>query len=403
MTSPEHRVHDFSDSIPRSPGHRLRRTLSYALALACGATIALVPHAHAAPDDRATGRTGTAEAGQKVTEINAALDAADRRLDELTTKAGVAAERANAARVELQKLATEVEKAQEAEESARAEAQKAHQDVDGLAARLWMSGGSLDGLEVLLDSKGSTKVADRAAGLDLLTSYRGSVLSDAKKASDRASAAHRQAAAAKVKQEAAAARAAASATAAENELKSAKAARDEIVARQTKLLAELAAAQNSTVEAETQRRLVMQQSASRAAIEQAIRQASGANGPIPASHRGAAAALTYASRQLGKTYVWGGEGPHGYDCSGLTKMAWAQAGVRLTHQTNYQWAETARVPLNRAQPGDLIFYGKIGGDIHHVGLYLGGGRMIHAPTFGEPVKVSSIYWGDLIPFAGRVR
>ncbi|GAB76962.1 C40 family peptidase, partial [Austwickia chelonae] len=376
MTSPEHRVHDSSDSHPHSPGRRLRATLSYALALACGATIAFAPPAQAAPDDRGNGRNGTAEVGRKVTEINAALDAADKRLDELNTKAGIAAERANAARVELQKITAEAQKAQQAEESARAEAQRAHQDVNGLAARLWMSGGSLDGLEVLLDDKGSTKVADRAAGLDLLTSYRGSVLDDAKKASATAAEAHRKAAAAKVKQEAAAARATESATAAENELKAAKAARAEIVARQSALLAELAAAQNSTVEAETQRRLVQQQNASRAAIEQAIRQASGANGPIPVAHRGAAAALSYASRQLGKTYVWGGEGPHGYDCSGLTKMAWAQAGVRLTHQTNYQWAETARVPLNRAQPGDLIFYGKIGGDIHHVGLYLGGGRMI---------------------------
>ncbi|HEU4997865.1 MAG TPA: C40 family peptidase [Lapillicoccus sp.] len=124
--------------------------------------------------------------------------------------------------------------------------------------------------------------------------------------------------------------------------------------------------------------------------------------PPPAPSGGVAAVIAFARAQLGEPYVWGGAGPNVWDCSGLTMMAWRQAGVRLSHYTGYQWAETSRVPISQLQPGDLVFYGTSGPNSHHVGLYIGNGQMIHAPNPSTVVKIASIYsMSDLLPYGGR--
>lgn len=371
-------------------------------------------------------------ASHRVEDVTAALDAADARLTEVGKRAGIAGEKANAAKIELDRRTAAATAAQGAADLAAADRATAQGNVDGLAAQLWMAGGSLDGLEILLLAQGTTRVADRAAGLDLLTSYRGAVLGDASRAAQRAAETSRVAATARLQQEAAARQAQQAAEAARTEATAAATQKAEVARRQQALLRELAALRKTSVEVETRRRDALQAAAAKAAAEAAARAAAEAAararsaspapqrpgvpptprsapvpvpdaGPAPAPSGGAAAALAYARAQLGKPYVWGGEGPSGYDCSGLVKMAWGAAGVPLMHQTNAQWGETAHVPLDQAQPGDLVFYGRVGGDIYHVGLYLGGGQMIHAPTFGEPVKVSTIYFGELIGYAGRVR
>ncbi|MGH9124029.1 MAG: C40 family peptidase [Acidimicrobiales bacterium] len=122
------------------------------------------------------------------------------------------------------------------------------------------------------------------------------------------------------------------------------------------------------------------------------------SGPIPAASPAASLAIAYARAQIGKPYQWGGAGPGSFDCSGLTMMAWAAAGVSLPHYTGAQYADTAHVPIADLQPGDLVFFGS---DLHHVGLYIGGGQMIDAPSTGEFVRVDSIYWPDLQPLGGR--
>lgn len=424
--------------------------------LACGISGAQADPGTPRPDvpsqqqvDEAKARTALASG--KVEDLDGALDAADARLAALARTAGVAAEKANAARLELDRRAAAARAAQLAADAAAAERTAAQGSINALAAQLWMAGGSLDGLEILVSASGTTTVADRAAGLDLLTSYRGSVLTDATRTSVRAADTHRAAAAARVQQEAASRQADQSAAAARAEAASAAVQKEQIEQRQRLLLTELATLRRTSLAIEQQRRAALQAEAARAAAEAAARAAAEesarraeeaarrrtppapapapapaprpapapqpapapaprpapapapAPGPVPAPRGSAATAIAFARAQLGKPYVWGGEGPAGFDCSGLTKMAWAAAGVSLTHQTNWQWAETAHVPLESAQPGDLIFYGQVGGDIYHVGLYLGGGQMIHAPTFGAPVKIQSIYFGDLIGYAGRVR
>ncbi|MER7133139.1 C40 family peptidase [Streptosporangium saharense] len=105
-------------------------------------------------------------------------------------------------------------------------------------------------------------------------------------------------------------------------------------------------------------------------------------------------AVAAALRQLGRPYVWGGgssSGPTrgGFDCSGLALHAWARAGVRLTHYTGSQFRQGRRVSFSRLRPGDLVFFGGGTGDPAHVGVYAGGGRMVHAPRRGDVVKVTT--------------
>jgi cell wall-associated NlpC family hydrolase len=105
-------------------------------------------------------------------------------------------------------------------------------------------------------------------------------------------------------------------------------------------------------------------------------------------------AADWALSQLGRPYQWGAVGPYTYDCSGLTMIAWAQAGVTLLHYTGYQWEEGLHVPLDQLQRGDLLFYATNNSDpstIHHVGIYIGGGEMVDAPYTGVDVRIDSIY------------
>ncbi|MDN3296715.1 NlpC/P60 family protein [Streptomyces ficellus] len=111
----------------------------------------------------------------------------------------------------------------------------------------------------------------------------------------------------------------------------------------------------------------------------------------------AAQAVSYAYGALGKPYVWGATGPSAFDCSGLTQAAWRSAGVSLPRTTYSQIGAGRRVPRSELAPGDLVFFYS---GISHVGLYIGDGKMIHAPRPGAPVRIAPI---DQMPWAGATR
>jgi peptidoglycan DL-endopeptidase CwlO len=117
---------------------------------------------------------------------------------------------------------------------------------------------------------------------------------------------------------------------------------------------------------------------------------------VPASGRAAIAVAT-AKRQVGKPYVWAAAGPSAFDCSGLTMYSWAAAGVALPHSSSMQIGVGSRVSRSQLMPGDLVFFYS---PIHHVGLYIGNGMMIHAPTSNDVVKYASI---DNMPLSGASR
>jgi cell wall-associated NlpC family hydrolase len=110
----------------------------------------------------------------------------------------------------------------------------------------------------------------------------------------------------------------------------------------------------------------------------------------------AARAVETALKELGKPYRYGALGPTTFDCSGLTKFAYGAAGIVLPHSAAAQYGSGRRVNRNQLQPGDLIFWRGLG----HVGMYIGGGRMVHAPQTGDVVTITSIDQGA---YLGAVR
>jgi peptidoglycan DL-endopeptidase CwlO len=110
----------------------------------------------------------------------------------------------------------------------------------------------------------------------------------------------------------------------------------------------------------------------------------------------AAAAVAYARAQVGRPYCYGGSGPSCFDCSGLTMMAWKQAGISLPHSSAAQYNVGRRISASELQPGDLIFYYS---PISHVSIYIGGGQRISATHTGDYVRVQSL--GSSIVGYGR--
>lgn len=178
-----------------------------------------------------------------------------------------------------------------------------------------------------------------------------------------------------------------------------------------KVLARLTAEERARLQAEEER----QARENAAAAEQAQAQqagpatgtpsaspaANGANNQAPAtggtsSSRGLAA-LAFARAQIGKPYQWGGTGPSGYDCSGLTGAAWRAAGVSLPRTSQEQFGAGRAISIDQLAPGDLVFYYS---GISHVALYAGGGQILHASRPGKPIGYDPL---RSMPIAGARR
>ncbi|QWZ10543.1 C40 family peptidase [Nocardioides panacis] len=117
---------------------------------------------------------------------------------------------------------------------------------------------------------------------------------------------------------------------------------------------------------------------------------------VAASGR-AGAAVSYALSQVGDAYVYGAAGPSAFDCSGLTMMAWGQAGVGLPHSSSAQMGSGTPVSQSALQPGDLVFYYS---PVSHVGMYIGNGMIVHAANPGSGVTTAPV---NSMPYSGAVR
>jgi cell wall-associated NlpC family hydrolase len=189
-----------------------------------------------------------------------------------------------------------------------------------------------------------------------------------------------------------------------------KAAVDKVLSQQTALLnaaqtkavhdAAVAASAAETAAVERQRTTAVSRSVARPALLSVARQTTHAQGPAPVVVKAAAAIapaasgkisklLAFAYAQLNKPYRFGGAGSHVYDCSGLVMRAAAAAGISLSHSAAAQQRSGRRVPLSQLQPGDLVFWGN---PAYHVGIYVGGGRILDAPHTGTVVQIQAI-WG----------
>ncbi|RJQ42834.1 MAG: hypothetical protein C4534_09110 [Gaiellales bacterium] len=189
----------------------------------------------------------------------------------------------------------------------------------------------------------------------------------------------------------------ASAAAEKSEIEASMAAKQEVLAGAEAEVAQIIASQE-----EEQRRAQAQYSSEVAS------QLSG-NGSQPAPPVGqppagappatSGGAVSIAMQYLGVPYVWGGESPSGFDCSGLVKYVYGQMGVYLPHSAAAQHYAGTPISYSQLAPGDLVFFGR---PISHVGIYIGGGSMIHAPFEGAVVSITGVSGGGSYSGACRI-
>lgn len=160
-------------------------------------------------------------------------------------------------------------------------------------------------------------------------------------------------------------------------------AKSEVSDRQEKV----AEAREAARRAEEQARENSRRAASFSSEKRVSTASTSSSSSASASTKGQAI-VNSAMQYLGVPYVWGGTSPSGFDCSGLVQYVCKKNGISVSRTAAAQANNGTYVSRNNLQPGDLVFFGK--GNIHHVGIYVGNGQMIHAPQTGDVVKVSSI-------------
>ncbi|MGY1748451.1 C40 family peptidase [Modestobacter sp. SYSU DS0511] len=337
----------------------------------------------------------------------------------------------------------EHETAQAAAEAAAAAARQAAEElaaaraaVAGFARSSYQQGSTSPGLAALLDAGGPAEVLERAALLDAVGVHRTDVLADVAVAEQQATAADAAARQALAQAETLRQEAADALARAERIEAGARQQAADFAAQQSRLQAQLEAAQQTLsglqgarAAAEQAQREQAQRAQAAAAQNRAqtppVRHqltsgppAGASSGPRAGAGSTSAVetAIDAAERYLGTIYSWGGgslNGPSvgwgvdagvvGFDCSGLTRYAYAQAGVTIPRNSRAQYAALPKVSREHLQRGDLVFWATDTGNpatIHHVAIYLGGGRILEAPQSGSVIRETSMRWGG---FIGGVR
>lgn len=180
--------------------------------------------------------------------------------------------------------------------------------------------------------------------------------------------------------------------------------RDEMASSKDELdsrLADAEAVLANLAEAERQRLAQMLANDRNTGLAQAQAYLSSVQASAPNARAGTAVA--YALSKVGDPYSYNANPPSSWDCSKLTTAAWAQANVGLTPLSYTQWNQVQRINPADVQPGDLVFYFELGA--HHVGMYIGGGKMVHAANPSDGVRIDDIYgpwYGERFTGIGRV-
>jgi len=360
-------------------------------------------------DDVQAARQSEAATEAAITEIEGILLSLEGQSAELGKTAQIAGEKYNAAVEALDAATLKAEKLDARSEDAQDRASVSSRRAGQLVAQFARTGGGDVSIGILLSPQAGdllntlgtmTKLTEQSTMI-----YKQAMLDQnlARSLTDQAKVA--QAERKKL------------ATDAQSALASAKAAADDALARVTQqqaaseqMYAQLATLKGTTsqVEADYQEGLTAEQEGEQG--EPPPTPSDPPNPPVGQPNSSAVdGALAFAYAQIGDMYQFAGSGPDVWDCSGLTQGAYASVGVYIgAHLVSSQYytmgMQGRLVPLNDMVPGDLIFYangGQPDGGFYHVTMYVGGGQMIEAPREGIPVRVTSVRYYDVLPYAGR--
>ncbi|MFC4056039.1 NlpC/P60 family protein [Actinomadura syzygii] len=385
--------------------------LTMGMSLLCPAATAR-PTATPGPSARDVKRSER-EVREKAAEVGRTkveLARADGELDRLAVAAEVAIERYHGEQLKLQRSRQVYGEtlARSAEADRRLEETQA--ELASFAAQIYRDNTGYDQMSSALVGHGGPQgFMDRAGMVEMLTKRRTAMVERVEAAKTVADLFRHQAQTASQEQTVATSRADEAKRVAQDAVARQQASVHRIEAEKRRLERRLGRAQEHAARVKRARERALEKAEARkarATLTNSVR-------PVLAvsAVRGAIAARA-ALKWLGTPYSWGGgtvAGPsygvaqgaetQGFDCSGLAMYAWGKAGVYLDHWTGTQWTSGPHIPIDALRPGDLVFFARDPSDlntIHHVGIYVGDGRMVEAPYTGARVRVSSIHRSDLI-------
>ena len=358
--------------------------------------------------------------------IQAALDAANDRLEQASIAAAQAAEAFNGARWEVQQARIVARRAAAVADDAAEDAERQRKAYRDSLVTSYTHGSSLGALSSVVESDGLSEMMQRSATMRNSETAMDARYDDLRDAQSEADAAAEDAEDARVQAGEAAQRARDARDAAQVAADNAADAAQEITAEKTGLIARLARLEGISFELAERRQAGLEARAQEKAAEQAAEEVTQqppaepepptateppaepepmqptpqdpSEDPAPTSppppSGGAQAAIGFARAQLGEPYRWGAAGPGSWDCSGLTMGAWAAGGKSLPHYSVAQYEQSTPIDAGELRPGDLLFWGSSSSpsSIYHVALYVGDGRIIHAPRTGRPVSEESMYY-----------
>ncbi|MGY1631351.1 C40 family peptidase [Geodermatophilus sp. SYSU D01186] len=369
-----------------APARALPRLL-VGLVAAGGLTLTSLPAASAAPGDPATSQDAAALVAAKAHDLEVVTEQFNEARERLRTSQDAA----TAAGAELA-----------AAEDALATAREQVRAV----ARGAFTGDRLSTLSAMLTSDSPEELLDRVGTLQTIADHNNGVLGGAQQAAGDADAARASAEQAAADAQALVDQVAAKQADLDRQVARFQAEYDRLVAeeeRASREAAERRAAEEAARAAAAQAATTQAAPApaapapaappapaaggARSAAAPAPAPAPAPAAPVAGGSAAAQRAVETALAQQGDPYVWAAAGPNSFDCSGLVQYAYAAAGISLPHSSRIQSTMGAPVSRSALQPGDLVFFYS---PVSHVGIYVGNGQMVHASTYGQPVKVASI-------------